>query len=284
MSANTLAALIRHSIRVHDAQQDDAGVAEHALDTLSGSAYEMLRTTYDLHNDFVTMLRCIVTKDRSAEEIMEQIRDLMTALQERLSLPAQGSREQGDACTMAVTAFVTELGAILTSEEEEADQGDAPAAVPVAVGDTLIDRIIHATSVHEASGESATLLRGIYIDEGQSDEKITAQLRALQVEIQQTINRFLGAPDRAVRRAAAEALLTEIDAIIAGPGSGPDEDAADDGEDYQEFSPEEIIEDRAVNEAHRLLHAASPLQSTPWISRLVGDVARASVAIARQPA
>lgn len=282
MSASTLTTLIQHSIRVHDAQQDDAGVAEHALNNLSGPAYEMLRTTYDLHNDFVTMLRGIFTQGQSAEDIIEQLGDLMADLQERLTQPTQDSRQQDDARTMAITAFITELGAIITSGQEEAGQDDAPAAAPAAVGDTLAERVVHAISVHEASGESATILRAVYMDEGQSDETISKQLREIQAERRGMITHYLGGPDRKIRRTAAEALLAEIDAIIEGPGSNPGADVADDED--QEFTKEEIIEDRAVDEAHRLLRAASPLQSTPWIARLVGDVARASVAIARQSA
>lgn len=184
---SNLTLLINNSIRLHDAQQDDAGFAEHTFDDLSGPAYEMLQATYDLHNNFTTMLRGIFTDGRSAEDIIEQLRDLMAELQEHLDRATADSGAARAAELMVTTAFITELG-VIASSEAPAVQSAAPA------------------------------------------------------------------------------------------------DPASDEDDYQEFTREEMIEDRAVNEAHRLLQAASPLQSTPWISRLVGDVARSSVAIACQSA
>lgn len=202
---SNLTLLINNSIRLHDAQQDDAGFAEHTFDDLSGPAYEMLQATYDLHNNFATMLRGIFTDGRSAEDIIEQLRDLMAELQEHLDRATADSGAARAAELMVTTAFITELG-VIASSEAPAVQSAAPAAV---VGETP---------------------------------------------------------------------LAEVDAITGHADPASDED------DYQEFTREEMIEDRAVNEAHRLLQAASPLQSTPWISRLVGDVARSSVAIACQSA
>ena len=210
---SNLTHLINNSIRLHDAQQDDAGFAEHTFDDLSGPAYEMLQATYDLHNNFTTMLRGIFTDGQSAEDIIEQLRDLMADRQEHLDRATTDSGPARAAELMVTTAFITELGIIATSEAPTAVQAAAPAAV---IGETLRARILHATSAHEASGESATLLRAIYLDEGQSDEAVAVQLRALQIEIRERITRFLSAPDRGIRRAAAETLLAEIDAIIGG--------------------------------------------------------------------
>lgn len=269
MDAANLTRLINQSIRTHEAQHCGIGVPDRAVDTLSGIGYSLYQEIREQHGKFATMLRGIITRNQSAGEIIESLENLIAERSAALYNLVDGHN-------IATTAFISELGAIIASAH---DDEPLPTPAPSVVGHTLAERLTHATSVHEASGESATMLRMVYLEDGLPDETIIGQLRDLQSEIRANITRFLSKPNRGIRRAEARSLLAEIDAIIDGPEStvGEDADFAD-----EEFSVEEVIEDRAVREAGRLLQEASPMQSTPWIARLADDVARASVAIALQ--
>lgn len=114
MSAQTLTALIQHSIRVHDAQQDDAGIDPHKLAAQPGPAYDMLRTTYDLHANFVYMLRGIQTRGESAQDIVASLHRCRAILQEHIDRPDPSAEPAAVALTISM--FMSELRAIIATE------------------------------------------------------------------------------------------------------------------------------------------------------------------------
>lgn len=114
MSAQTLTALIQHSIRMHDAQQDHAGIDPHKLAAQPGPAYDMLRATYDLHANFGYMLRGIDTRGESAKDIIASLRRCMAILQEHINQPDPSP--QPAAVALTISMFMSELDAIIATE------------------------------------------------------------------------------------------------------------------------------------------------------------------------
>lgn len=114
MSAQTLTALIQHSIRVHDAQQDDAGIDPHRLALQPGPAYSMLRATYDMHANFVAMLRAVRTKGESAQDIIASLNRCKAVLQLHIDRPDPSAEPA--AVALVISMFMTELGAIIATE------------------------------------------------------------------------------------------------------------------------------------------------------------------------
>lgn len=114
MSAQTLTALIQHSIRVHDAQQEDAGVDPHNLAATPGPAHSMLLSTYGLHANFVMMLKGIHTRGESAQDIIDSLNRCTAILQEHIDQP--DPTHEPTAAALVISMFISELGAIIATE------------------------------------------------------------------------------------------------------------------------------------------------------------------------